>query len=278
MYKTGIYQIVLKDDGRSYIGSAMNIEKRWKAHRDKSKPGPDRQVISRAIAKYGIENFEWKILEECSVENLIDREQFWLDQIRPFVDEGNGFNVRKIAKSNLGIKRTVESRQKQSKTMQGKPKTESHKKNMSKNWHKSRNDEYYKKLSERVSGDKNPAKRPEVRQKISKAMTGKTWKDDIERVNKHIQQRKGKKRSKTARANMKAAQQKNKTRSDKAKENFYLAQRVLYEITSPEGHVFRIYSRELKLFCKENNLTYANLITTAKTKKPYKGGWKAEIV
>lgn len=278
MYKSGVYQIILKEDGRSYVGSAIDIKKRWNNHKSKANSNTDMQVIARAIAKHGFENFEWKILEECSVENLIEREQYWLDKIRPFADENHGFNVRKIAKSNYGIKRSIESRKKQSQTMLGVAKTEEHKKNMSKSWHNSRDENYYKMLSERVSGDKNPAKRPEVRQKISASMTGKTWKHNKDRVQAHIDKRKGKKYSDAAKANMKAAQQKNKTRSPKAKENFYIAQRVLYEITSPEGNTFQIYSRELKLFCKEHNLTYANLIGTAKTNKFYKKGWKAKVI
>jgi hypothetical protein len=149
---------------------------------------------------------------------------------------------------------------------------------MKKDWHAKRSPEYFAGLSERSKGDKNPAKRPEVRQKISEAMKGKTWKHDADRMRKHTAARKGKKYSDEAKANMRLAQQKNKTRSAAAKEKFYLAQRKLYEITKPCGATFEMYSRELKVFCKENSLQYANLITTAKTKKSYKGGWLARLV
>lgn len=268
MCKHGVYQIVLTADNRSYIGSAIDIAARWQQHRNKAASSGNRQVIAKALAKYGVENFEWKILEECNIEDLIVREQYWLDKIRPFADEHNGFNIRKVADSNFGIKRSKESKQKQSDTMTGVCKTEEHKKNMSKNWH--RTAEYYQQLSDRIKGTNNPACRPEVREKISKAMTGKTWKEDISRVQHHINQRLGTKRTEVARENMKLAQQLNSTRSPAAKEKFYLAQRILYEITTPIGTTFQMYSRELKIFCKANNLAYANLITTAKTKKMYK--------
>lgn len=278
MSKSGVYQIILIEDGRSYIGSAIDIESRWRQHKEKAKRSKDIQVIARAIKKYGAGAFEWVILEECDCSQLIKREQYWLDLIRPFVDENNGFNVRKIADSNLGVKRTAESRRKQSNTMAGIPKTEEHKANLSKNWHRNRSSDYYAALSERVKGDKNPAKNVEVREKISKAMTGKTWKSDTARVQKHIEQRLGVRRSAEAREKMKIAQQKNKSRSAEAREKFYLAQRVLYQIQPPHGELFQMYSRELKVFCKDNQLSYANLITTAKTNKLYKGGWQASVV
>lgn len=278
MCKSGVYQIILKADGRSYIGSAVNIITRWKDHRLNSKKEKDIQVISRAIAKYGVDAFTWNILETCPVNQLLIREQYWLDLIRPFADENRGFNVRKIANSNIGIKRSIESRKKQSKTMSGRLKTEEHKLNMSKSWHKNRGEEYYKMLSDRIKGDNNPAKRKEVREKISKSMTGKTWKHDAVRVANHKAQRIGKKHSEQSRANMKAAQQKNKTRSLAAKEKFYLAQRKLYEIITPSGESFQIYSRELKLFCIDQQLSYSNLITTSKTNKMYKGGWRARLI
>lgn len=278
MCKSGIYQITLKEDGRSYIGSALNIESRWKQHRDNSKRLKNVQVIARAIAKYGVDAFSWTILEECPIDNLLEREQYWLDTIRPFTDEGRGFNVRKVADSNIGIKRSIESRIKQSITMTGVPKTLEHRKNMSNNWHKNRNDAYYAALSDRIKGENNPAKRKEVREKISKSMTGKSWKDDIDRVRRHKEQRQGKKRSPETREKMKIAQQKNNTRSDAAKEKFYLSQRTLYEVTKPDQSTFQMYSRELKEYCRNNELQYSNLITTAKTNKVYKKGWKVRVI
>lgn len=279
MSKSGIYQIKLKEDGRSYIGSAVNIAARWVAHKRSARLYPTTgQVISRAVAKYGVNNFEWIVLEYCETERLIDREQYWLDLIRPFADEHNGFNVRKIADSNLGITRTAESRKKQSNTMSGVPKTEKHKQRMSEVWHASRGPEYYVALSERVTGDKNPAKRPEVAAKISKSMMGKTWADDEERVKNHIAKRKGVKKSEEARRNMKIAQQKNKTRSLEAKAKFSLVQRKHYRITSPDGEGFDIYSKELKIFCANNSLSYPNLISTAKNGRTYKNGWSAKLI
>jgi group I intron endonuclease len=276
MHKSGIYQILSKKDGRSYIGSAVNLDKRWQGHIKNSKKPSNKQVISSAICLHGIDNFEFVVLEFCDVDQLIDREQWWLDKVRPFADEGRSYNIRKTANSNIGIKRSDASRKKQSAATKGVPKTKEHKQKLSESWHTNRGDSYYAQLSERMKGDKNPSKRPEVTAKISESRKGQTWKHDADRVAKHIESRKGKTLSDAAKLNMKLAQQKNKTRSVEAKEAFYIAQRVLYEITDPQGNKFMFYSRELKIFYKENSLSYANLITTAKTNKPYKKEWLAK--
>jgi len=254
---SGVYQITLIEDGRIYIGSAANITHRWKWHRNSQV-----QLIGKMIKKYGKEAFSFKVLEEVEPikERLEEREQYYLDMLQPFPWNNNrGFNLAPVAYTPLGIKRSEETRQK-----------------MRDSWHKNRGEAYYKQLSERSTGDTNPAKRPEVREKISKARTGQTWKEDADRVIRHKEARLGKSFSAAAKLNMSVAQQKNNTRSPEAKEAFYLAQRKLYEITAPDGEVFQIYSRELKLFCKEKKLTYSNLISS--NGKPYKGGWLARKI
>jgi len=256
---SGIYKITLIKDGRIYIGSSSNIQQRWKWHR-----GSQVQLIGKMIKKYGKDAFKFEILEEVEPvkEKLEVREQYYLDILQPFPWNNNcGFNLSPSAYTPLGTKRSEET-----------------KKKMRDSWYTNRGETYFKQLSENIKGDKNPAKRPEVREKISQSMKGKTWKHDKERMRKHIAAKKGKKYSNEAKENMQAAQKKNNTRTAEAKEKFYLAQRRLYKITTPEGKSFEMYSRELKNFCKENNLSYANLITTAKTLKFYKGGWLAQLL
>lgn len=256
---SGVYKITLLTDGRIYVGSSADISGRWSNHETRQE-----QLIGKMIKKYGKDAFKFEIIETCdpTKEILQEREQYYLDTLQPFPWVNNqGFNLAPNAYTPLGIKRSDDT-----------------KKKMSEVWHTNRDESYYKQLSENRKGDKNPAKRPEVRDKISKSRTGQTWKHDAERVEKHRLARTGKKYSDEAKTNMRLAQQKNNTRSAAAKEKFYLAQRKLYKITSPAGDTFQMYSRELKMFCIENGLSYANLITTTKTNKPYKGGWVAKLV
>lgn len=84
----GIYIIRHVASGRCYVGQSRNIEARWKQHRC----GDSNRFLKRAVAKYGWESFQFEVLEECSLEELNDREVFHIDRlnsIAPF-----GFNLR----------------------------------------------------------------------------------------------------------------------------------------------------------------------------------------
>lgn len=94
---TGIYKITNKIDGKCYIGQSVNVQARWRKHkvvanqlngRDCDKP------LYRAIRKYGIENFDFKIIEECPKEQLNEREIFWIDYYDSFNLE-KGYNLTK---------------------------------------------------------------------------------------------------------------------------------------------------------------------------------------
>lgn len=78
----GIYQIINKENGHMYIGLSKNIEQRINDHfshgiNGKRKDDLDKPLY-RAFKKYGIDNFEWNILEECSDDLLKEREIYWI--------------------------------------------------------------------------------------------------------------------------------------------------------------------------------------------------------
>ncbi|PZO39817.1 MAG: hypothetical protein DCF19_13060 [Pseudanabaena frigida] len=83
----GIYQIVNQVNGKSYIGQSRNIEKRWRKH----KSGLNRETalqqgsypLRSAFLKYGLIKFKFEIIEECSENDLLIREQYWIDKINP---------------------------------------------------------------------------------------------------------------------------------------------------------------------------------------------------
>lgn len=84
----GIYLITNKVNGKKYVGQSIDIEKRWKDHiRDSKK---SEYTIHKAIRKYGVENFEFSVLEECSVDKLDEREIYWISELDTF---NNGYNM-----------------------------------------------------------------------------------------------------------------------------------------------------------------------------------------
>ena len=83
----GIYKITNKINKKSYIGQSNDIQRRFGEH--KTKGGKSRIPLDMAIQKYGMENFDYEILEECSIELLNEREIYWIN----FYDTKNqGYN------------------------------------------------------------------------------------------------------------------------------------------------------------------------------------------
>jgi len=109
MKVSAIYSISL-DDGRCYVGSAVDYKCRWRVHLHSLRKGNHHSMkLQRAWNKYGEGRFKFSVIEECEVTALIDREQFWIDCLKPF------FNIAKIAGSSLGVRHTEETKKKLSK-------------------------------------------------------------------------------------------------------------------------------------------------------------------
>lgn len=94
-----------------YVGSTatMGFDKRWQKHIAFANSGHHHSVIfQRAWNKYGQDAFVFSILEECLSNQCLEREQVYLDDIQP------RYNICKIAGSQLGMKRSYETRKKMS--------------------------------------------------------------------------------------------------------------------------------------------------------------------
>ncbi len=64
-----IYKITNKINGKFYIGQTVDAKKRWVAHSNRKV----KTAISAAIQKYGSNNFEFEIIQECPLEEA----NFW---------------------------------------------------------------------------------------------------------------------------------------------------------------------------------------------------------
>ena len=70
----GIYKIT-NPNGRIYIGQSTDIKFRWGVYRKlKCKDQPS---LYNSLKKYGPENHQYEIIEECIVEDLDKKEIFW---------------------------------------------------------------------------------------------------------------------------------------------------------------------------------------------------------
>ena len=88
----GIYKIQNQVNGKCYIGQSTNIQKRWTAHKNRWCKPSDHNYESplyRTIRKYGIENFTFEVLEECSPDELNQKEIAYIQYYDSF---WNGYN------------------------------------------------------------------------------------------------------------------------------------------------------------------------------------------
>lgn len=107
--QSGIYKIENKVNSKVYIGSAVNIPKRWREHRHYLSTGTAADKFQKAWNKYGAENFVFSVVEYVENDQLILREQYWIG----FYDAvSNGYNTCLIASSSLGLKRSKETKEK----------------------------------------------------------------------------------------------------------------------------------------------------------------------
>lgn len=83
----GIYKIENLINHKIYIGQSIEIETRFKKH----KQSKDDFAIHRAIRKYGTDNFSYDIIELCSPEKLSEREKYWIAFYNSKVP--NGYNM-----------------------------------------------------------------------------------------------------------------------------------------------------------------------------------------
>jgi group I intron endonuclease len=121
MNLSAIYFIENTINDKIYIGSATNLIKRWNMHKHQLRNNKHHSILlQRAWNKYGEEVFEFGILETVDKDNLINREQYFLDLIKPF-DPLIGYNICPIAGSSLGVKQSEQTRKKISMTQKGRP-------------------------------------------------------------------------------------------------------------------------------------------------------------
>ena len=91
----GIYKITNKINGKVYIGQSQDIYKRWYDHKKECRKKRKDIVLYCAFTKYGIENFSFEIIEECALEELDDKEKFYIKKYNSYIDweNTNGYNM-----------------------------------------------------------------------------------------------------------------------------------------------------------------------------------------
>ena len=98
---TGIYLIENLINNKKYIGQSKNILARWCGHRCDSKT--KNLPLYKAMRKYGLENFKFSIVEECSISELAAKEDYWINYYNCFLPNGYNYNKAETHYTNLAI-------------------------------------------------------------------------------------------------------------------------------------------------------------------------------
>lgn len=85
----GIYKIECVINNKCYVGSSKNIEIRFLDHKKALRNNTHYRRFQNGWNKYGEQNFIFEIIEECVIDELLEREQYWLDTLQGYA---NGYN------------------------------------------------------------------------------------------------------------------------------------------------------------------------------------------
>lgn len=111
----GIYKITNKISGKIYIGQSRDIERRIAEHKRHYKREDLRKCkpLYKAMWKYGPDNFLFETLEETSIEDLSEREKYYIELYKSNnrfigynVTEGGDCGPIKCGESNKNAKLT----------------------------------------------------------------------------------------------------------------------------------------------------------------------------
>jgi hypothetical protein len=100
---SGVYQIKCLPTGKFYIGSSINLRRRWATHRAHLKrQSHHSRHMQNAWNRHGPEAFEFTVLVYCGADMLLVYEQIMLDSLKPV------FNTVPVAGSCLGRRNSEE--------------------------------------------------------------------------------------------------------------------------------------------------------------------------
>ena len=85
--KSGIYLWTNTLNGKSYVGSSVNLNFRFNHYYSKGylkkEMDKNNSTIYKALLKNGYSNFRLEIIEYCEPEKCIEREQYFIDLLNP---------------------------------------------------------------------------------------------------------------------------------------------------------------------------------------------------
>lgn len=147
----GIYKITNNINGKVYIGKSVDIKERWRQERYKQ----PNKYFANAVKKYGLENFSFEVLEECSKEELDEKEKKYIEKYNS-TDINIGYNITSGgtggAMPSEVIQKSLETKEKNgtfTRYWKGKQIPQEERKRISENLKKEKNPNYNKSSNHR---------------------------------------------------------------------------------------------------------------------------------
>lgn len=122
---SGVYAIIHRDTGMTYVGSSSDMAKRVESHLRSAKDERNNTPLYRAIRALGADAFDFEVLERCPKESLQSREDFNISLFdsasanglnvlsksyrRNYFYKPNAGTLERMRVSQLGKKRTPET-------------------------------------------------------------------------------------------------------------------------------------------------------------------------
>lgn len=103
--KAGVYRWTNIDSGKMYVGSSVDLYRRFTQYYNIKyiiRTAKSSQIC-RALLKHGYSKFKLDILEYCNPSDVITREQYYIDLLKP------EYNILQVAGSLFGYRHTEES-------------------------------------------------------------------------------------------------------------------------------------------------------------------------
>ena len=116
----GVYKILNIVDGKIYVGSSVDIQRRIKCHMHELRKGThNNKYLQSAWNKYGENSFEFSVIEEVSDKSILrDREQYYI-QLTNCSNHSIGYNLLNNTNVGLGVSASDEIKAKIRKACSG---------------------------------------------------------------------------------------------------------------------------------------------------------------
>ena len=98
---SGIYRITNTITGDFYIGSSKDVKQRWASHKCQStwNKHPNNSMYLD-MRKYGVDNFEFQVIEVVESDSLKETEQQFIELLKPTYNSNNakGLDIERLKK------------------------------------------------------------------------------------------------------------------------------------------------------------------------------------